>query len=731
MSWFNKVGDWARDAARDASRALPSSRRAADDAQAELEQQAHKVKDATAAVEVLMRWVELADSNRETFTLGDQKLSFSQVFVRSRAFELFLGACSSSNALRSALVPSFGEEDTETELALALRSLAERFLLPEAIFLWPTIVEMLVTAGQQPRWSKSSVRVVTALKRDWRVDAMLQDVKRLEREMDRLATRGPAASSSSQPGGAALRSGSRLSKKAIQLALAQERLQQTTKEAQSLQTRADLLIEMCEQLEKSLSCGGNAAATMEGLISESEVALSALDQEVKGCSADQDDLGDSMNALSGEIQSQIAGMKMTAESLNTKRKTLEEERAGLARRLEEIDFELAELTRISDDFSERERQLRSQFRETTGLFEDRIAGRFCDQRYLADEKLAAVSMKACAFQALDVIHDQERTRSKELSTQLRQKRSQLTRTCTLSVQQARVRLEAAMECSRSQVGLADSSSNNGDMGEEVMLAITAVKEAWQDVQKLLQRAIPLLRGISPDVVNDEDNKLAKSPDGDKFSPPPRDPAKGSEPDSTSAKPQNSEGSKLEPKDVFGENRQDSDRTCIECKGAGEADWASLSHATYLCLECAGKHRGLGVHVSFVRSTTMDAWDGAQLRRMQLGGNAKFRQFVASCPGLEHLPFEARHNSRGLEFYRRRLDHLCAGGSEDDMEPPSANDALKPAEPKAARPQEPQTQKGSVEQNPIGELEEAQKDLEETYLEYQKQLSEAMAKIVQK
>eukprot|EP00746_Dinoflagellata_sp_MGD_P127039 gnl/MRDRNA2_/MRDRNA2_61729_c0_seq1.p1 gnl/MRDRNA2_/MRDRNA2_61729_c0~~gnl/MRDRNA2_/MRDRNA2_61729_c0_seq1.p1 ORF type:complete len:732 (+),score=181.78 gnl/MRDRNA2_/MRDRNA2_61729_c0_seq1:77-2272(+) len=729
MSWLNRVGDWARDAARDASRALPSSRRAADDAQAELEQQAHKLGDPTAAVELLTRWVELADSNRDTFTLGDQKLSFSQVFVRSRALELCLAACS-ANALLRAELNSTGEE--ETALAFALRSLAERFLLPEAMFLWPVIVEMLLTAGPLPRWSKPAVRVLTALKRDWRVDAMLQGVRRLERDMDRLATRAPAASSSSQPGGAALRSGTRLSKKAIQLALAQERLQQTTKEAQSLQSRAELLMEMCEQLEKSLSCGGNAAATMEGLISESDIALTALDQEVKGCSADQDDLGESMNAVSGEIQSQIAGMRMTMESFNTKRKALHEERANLVRRLEEIDGELAELGRVADDFRERERQLRSQFRETTGLFEDRIAGRFCDQRHLADEKLAAVSMKACAYQALDVIHEQERTRSIELSNQLRQKRSQLARACTGSVQQARLRLEAAMECSRSQVLQAEgSSAKDGDIGDEVMMAIAAVKEAWQDVQKLLQRAFPLLRGTSNAVLTEEGDKAANEVDPGKFSPPPRNIAKGSDSDMKAKDAEASNAKVLEAKDIF-ENRPESDRTCIDCKDTSEAEWASLSHGTYLCLECAGKHRGLGVHVSFVRSTTMDAWDSMQLKRMQLGGNQQFREFVASCPGLEHLPFEARHNSRGLEFYRRRLDHLCEGGSSDDMEPPSANDALKAMQPrtgKAAGTSDKQPQDHQVESSnsELEELEEAQKDLQETYLEYQKQLSDALAK----
>ena len=51
--------------------------------------------------------------------------------------------------------------------------------------------------------------------------------------------------------------------------------------------------------------------------------------------------------------------------------------------------------------------------------------------------------------------------------------------------------------------------------------------------------------------------------------------------------------------------------CCDCASL-DTDWASVSHGTLICLECAGKHRSLGVQVSFVRSIRMDSWTPKQV-----------------------------------------------------------------------------------------------------------------------
>jgi Arf-GAP/coiled-coil/ANK repeat/PH domain-containing protein len=52
---------------------------------------------------------------------------------------------------------------------------------------------------------------------------------------------------------------------------------------------------------------------------------------------------------------------------------------------------------------------------------------------------------------------------------------------------------------------------------------------------------------------------------------------------------------------------DGNEKCADCTRENPK-WASINMGVLLCIECSGIHRGLGVHISKVKSLDLDRWD---------------------------------------------------------------------------------------------------------------------------
>ncbi|KAH9456918.1 hypothetical protein Pst134EA_020825 [Puccinia striiformis f. sp. tritici] len=64
--------------------------------------------------------------------------------------------------------------------------------------------------------------------------------------------------------------------------------------------------------------------------------------------------------------------------------------------------------------------------------------------------------------------------------------------------------------------------------------------------------------------------------------------------------------------------------CAEC-GKPKPRWSSYSLGILICINCSGIHRGLGTHISKVRSLDLDDWNDDHIRNIILIGNIKSKQ----------------------------------------------------------------------------------------------------------
>ncbi|CEG48545.1 hypothetical protein F444_14455 [Plasmopara halstedii] len=92
--------------------------------------------------------------------------------------------------------------------------------------------------------------------------------------------------------------------------------------------------------------------------------------------------------------------------------------------------------------------------------------------------------------------------------------------------------------------------------------------------------------------------------------------------------------------------------CVDCK-AIYPQWAGVSFGVLLCLDCAGKHRSLGVQTSFVKSLVMDSWSESEVRSLEVGGNAKW---IAVCTGIGiyDSPMEKKYSSSVAKAYKYQV-----------------------------------------------------------------------------
>ncbi|ETV94155.1 hypothetical protein H310_12155 [Aphanomyces invadans] len=93
---------------------------------------------------------------------------------------------------------------------------------------------------------------------------------------------------------------------------------------------------------------------------------------------------------------------------------------------------------------------------------------------------------------------------------------------------------------------------------------------------------------------------------------------------------------------------DDNEHCADCQ-ALHPKWATITYGGFICTQCAGVHRSLGVHISFVLSCTLDKWTPSQLAAVVNGGNTKLN---------DHLEFSVPNSVRKPDADAMRDDRAA-------------------------------------------------------------------------
>jgi len=93
------------------------------------------------------------------------------------------------------------------------------------------------------------------------------------------------------------------------------------------------------------------------------------------------------------------------------------------------------------------------------------------------------------------------------------------------------------------------------------------------------------------------------------------------------------------------------RECADC-GTKAPRWASTNIGVFVCIRCSGIHRSLGVHISKVKSVSLDKWSREQVEFMQQMGNKKANELYEAYIPESYNKGRIREESFALEQWIR-------------------------------------------------------------------------------
>ena len=95
--------------------------------------------------------------------------------------------------------------------------------------------------------------------------------------------------------------------------------------------------------------------------------------------------------------------------------------------------------------------------------------------------------------------------------------------------------------------------------------------------------------------------------------------------------------------------------CADCKKTSPT-WASVNLGVFVCINCSGCHREIGVHITKIRSTNLDVWPKDILNNFKLINN-KIANKYWEC-NLKKFDFKKIQNDKYklVEFIRNKYEN---------------------------------------------------------------------------
>ncbi|KAK3332029.1 hypothetical protein B0T19DRAFT_380683 [Cercophora scortea] len=114
---------------------------------------------------------------------------------------------------------------------------------------------------------------------------------------------------------------------------------------------------------------------------------------------------------------------------------------------------------------------------------------------------------------------------------------------------------------------------------------------------------------------------------------------------------------------------EANKICADCKRNKHPRWASWNLGVFVCIRCSGIHRGMGTHISRVKSVDLDSWTDEQLQSILNWGNARANKYWEAKLAPGHMPSESK-----IENFIRTKYELKRWVMDGPMPDPSTLDA---------------------------------------------------------